>query len=192
MQNLINAGGTLGQQQTAANQIAAGLGGTAANAQQGFNASNLQAAQTAGTMAAECARAKTAAAQGMGALGVQAAGQNLACINALATLGAQCQTIKQNAQCYPFTTLSKLSSLLQGAQVPTSVKTTMCMSPLSGLASGAGLIKGIACCTNLLCDVKNWFKGCGCAEGGFVSARGGGSIGCRSTRHLGGLPGGRK
>lgn len=190
MQNLINAGGTLGQQQTAANQIAAGLGGTAANAQQAFNTANLQAGQTAGTMAAEQARALTAAGQGLGSLGVQAAGQNLACINALATLGAQCQTIKQNAQCYPFTTLSKLSSLLQGAQIPTSVKTTMCMSPLSGLAAGAGLIKGIACCSNLLCDVKCWFKGC--AEGGLVTAYGGGSIGCKSTRHLGGLPGRRK
>jgi len=105
-------------------------------------------------------------------------------------LGAQCQTIKQNQQCYPFTTLSKLSSLLQGAQVPTSVKTTMCMSPLSGLAAGAGLIKGIACCSCLICDVKGWLKGC--AKGGLVSAKGGGGIGCRSTRHLGGLPGGRK
>jgi len=208
MQNLINAGGTLGQQQTSANQIAAGLGSTAANAQQGFNTSNLQAGQTAGTMAAEQARALTAAGQGMGSLGVQAAGQNLACINALATLGAQCQTIKQNQQCYPFTTLSKLSSLLQGAQVPTSVKTTMCMSPLSAAATvgsaAAGLfqqkydangnpIANSSLFCQIGCKLSCWYKkATGCAEGGLVTARNGGVIGCRSTRHMGGLPGGRK
>lgn len=217
MQNLINAGSTLGQQQTCANKIAAGLGGTAATAQNYANQANLTAGQTAGTMAAECARAKTAAAQGMGTLGVQAAGQNLACINALATLGAQCQTIQQNKQCYPFTTLSKLSSLLQGAQIPTNVKTTMNMSPLSGLAAGASLLKGLGC-TTLVCGVKKLFEnkcgsfklpkcsscyGCGClscsclcccgsAKGGLITSRNNGAIGCRSTHHLGGLPGRRK
>ena len=66
--------------------------------------------QTAGTTTAECAKAKTAAGLGMGTVSTQGSQQNLACINALATLGAQCQTIKQNAQCYPMSTLAKYSS----------------------------------------------------------------------------------
>ena len=104
-----------------------------------------QLGNIAGTTTAECARAKQAAGVGMGTLGTQASAQNLACINALAQLGAQCQTIKQNAQCYPFSTLAKYSSLLQGHQIPTSVNTTMCMSPLSAAgAIGAGTL-GVLC-----------------------------------------------
>jgi len=100
---------------------------------------------SAGTAAAECARAKQAAGVGMGALGTQASQQNLACINALAQLGAQCQTIKQNAQCYGLSTLGKLSGLMQGHQIPTSVQSTMCMSPLSAIAASAAAGAGALC-----------------------------------------------
>ena len=99
----------------------------------------------AGTAAAECARAKQAAGVGMGQLGTQASQQNLACINALAQLGAQCQTIQQNAQCYGLSTLGKLSGLLQGHQIPTSVKSTMCMSPLSAIAAAGSAGAGALC-----------------------------------------------
>ena len=103
---------------------------------------------SAGTAAAECARAKQAAGVGMGALGTQASQQNLACINALAQLGAQCQTIKQNAQCYGLSTLGKLSGIMQGHQIPTSVKSTMCMSPLSGIGAAGSAALGALCAYN--------------------------------------------
>jgi len=166
MQNLINAGGTLGGQQTATNQIAAGLGNTAAGAQNAYNANLLQAGATSGCLAARQAAAKTAAAQGIGSLAGQAATQNLACINALSTLGGQQQTILQNQQCYPLTKLSNISNLLKGYTVPTSTKQTMCMSPLSGLASvgstAAGLFGGTGKCgtgPSVICQIKKSFGG---------------------------------
>lgn len=134
-QNLINAGLGLGQQQTAANQIAANLGSTAATAQQAGNAAQLQAAQTASQAAAQQAQALQQAGLGMGTLGQQAANVNLACVNALATLGGQQQTIAQNQQMFPLTSLSSLASLLQGYNIPTAVSTQMNLSPLSALAA---------------------------------------------------------
>ena len=156
-QNLITGGLGLGQQQTAANQIAAGLGQTAAGAQQAANTAQIQAAQTAGCAAAKQAAALYQAGLGMGTLGQQAANTNLACINALATLGGQQQTIAQNQQLFPLTTLSSLAGLLQGYQIPTSTKTTLCMSPLSGIAAVGtglgGLLQTNKCGTNLLCTI---------------------------------------
>jgi hypothetical protein len=118
-----------------------------------------QAGSTAGTVTAEQARALQQAGLGMGTLGQQQQAANLACVNALATLGGQQQTIAQNAQCYPLSQLTKLSGLLQGAQIPTSVKTTMCMSPFSALgAAGAGAL-GILCkYPDVLCKVSGGLK----------------------------------
>lgn len=156
-QNLINAGLGLGQQQTAANQIASQLGQTAASAQQAGNAAQLQAGQTAAQAAAQQAQALQQAGAGMGNLAQQANAANLACINALATLGGQQQTIAQNQQLFPLTTLSSLAGLLQGYQIPTSTKTTLCMSPLSGVAAVGtglgGLLQTNKCGTNLLCTI---------------------------------------
>jgi len=201
----------------------------------------LQAGATSGCLAARQAAAKTAAAQGIGSLAGQAATQNLACINALSTLGGQQQTILQNQQCYPLTKLSNISNLLKGYTVPTSTKQTMCMSPLSGLASvgstAAGLFGGTGKCgtgQSVFCRIKcslgfnssntnnnvtdnsqvnsalaqanqnmalqnalnsqgtitpSEFAGLdGSAKGGPIRAARGGSIGCASTRHMGGLP----
>ena len=67
--------------------------------------------------------------------------------NALSTLGGQQQTIAQNQQNYPLTKLASLAGLLQGASIPTSTKTTLCMSPYSALgtlgAGGLGLIRNL-------------------------------------------------
>ena len=110
--------------------------------------------QTAGTTTAECAKAKTAAGLGMGTVACEAAKTKLACINALATLGAQCQTIKQNAECYPLAKLAKYSSLLQGHDIPTTVKTSMCMSPLSAIgAVGTGVLGVLCKYPNILCKL---------------------------------------
>ena len=101
---------------------------------------------TAGTLTAEQARAKQAAGLGMGTLGAQAANQNIACTNALATLGGQQQTIGQNAQCFALSKLEKQSALMRGHQIPTSVKTTMCMSPFSAAgAIGSGGLAMFSC-----------------------------------------------
>lgn len=156
-QNLITGGLGLGQQQTAANQIASQLGQTAASAQQAGNAAQLQAGQTAAQAAAQQAQALQQAGAGMGNLAQQANAANLACINALSTLGGQQQTIAQNQQLFPLTTLSSLAGLLQGYQIPTSTKTTLCMSPLSGVAAVGtglgGLLQTNKCGTNLLCTI---------------------------------------
>ena len=144
-QNLINAGSNLGNLQQNANQIAANLGSTAANAQAQQNQANLTAAQTASQAAANQGQLLNAAGLNMGTLGTGAANTNLACINALATLGGQQQTIGQNAQNFPLTNLASLSNLLQGYSIPTSTQTTLCMSPFSAAAAlgsgGLGLIQ---------------------------------------------------
>lgn len=220
------------------------LAGTTEQAQQAQNAENLTAGQTAATAQAACASAKTAAGLGLGTLGSQAAAQNLSCINALATLGAQCQTIKQNAYCYPLSTLTKLSGLMQGQQIPTTVTSTMCMSPLSAAGATASGLLGLFCSSNgksiacnigttisglgsklsgLFCSYNNTtYNKCGSCygantpvscvsntygntgqsyacllnngqipmkSGGVVQSKArGGSIGCASLRHRGGLP----
>ena len=182
-----------------------------AEAQRAQNQAQLTAAQTAGCAAAREAAARTQAGQAMGTLGQQAAAANLACINALATLGGQQQTIAQNAQNYPLTKLQTLSSLLQGYQVPTSVRTTLCMSPFSALgAVGSGVlgaVQNLPAIKKGFGDVIDLIKGigssggggldgtilagcCSCcstyaAQGGAISA---GTVGCHSTRSKGALP----
>ena len=140
-QNLISGGTNLGQLQSTANQIAAGLGGTAASAQQAQNAANLQAAATASCAAYRCAYAKINAGLNMGSLGTAGQNAQLACINALATLGAQQRCMAQAQQLFPLTTLSSLAGLMQGYTIPTTTKTTLCMSPFSaaGAIGSAGL-----------------------------------------------------
>lgn len=167
-QNLVNAGLGLGSQQTSANQIAANLGSTATTAQTAQNQANLTAGQTAAQAAANEAQILNQAGVNMGALGTQAGTQNLACINALATLGGQQQTIEQNKQNFPLTNLANLSTLLQGYSIPTSTQTTLCMSPLSGVAAvGTGLgalLQTNKCGTNLLCSITG-SKTFGCLAG---------------------------
>lgn len=140
--NMLNTG--YGQALCAAKAKMGALGqlaGTTATAQQAQNQAQLQAAQTAGQTAAQEAQALQQAGLGMGTLGQTGQNMNLACINALATLGAQQQQIAQNQQLFPMSTLSNLSSILQGYSIPTSTKTTLCMSPLSaGAAIGAGTL----------------------------------------------------
>ena len=131
------AGQTAGALQQGQNQIASGLGSTAVTAQNAQNQANLTAAQTAAQAAANEANVLNQAGQNMGTLGSQASAANLACINALATLGGQQQTIGQNEQNFPLSTLASLSGLLQGYSIPVGTKTTLCASPLSTLAGAA-------------------------------------------------------
>ena len=117
------------------------LGSVAATAQQAQNAANIQAGQTAMQAAAQQAQALQNAGAGLGTLGAQGQQVNLGCLNALATLGGQQQTILQNQQCYPLTTLSKLSTLLSGQTIPTKTTQTLCMPLLSTIGTvGSGLM----------------------------------------------------
>ena len=210
-QNQITAGTNLGTLQQGANTIAAGLGSTAATAQNAQNQVNLGAANTASQAATNEGQLLNTAGQNMGTLAQTGAAMNLACINALSTLGGQQQTIGQNAQNYDLSKLSSLGSLLQGYSVPTGTKTTLCMSPLSGLGAVAGVAGGIAKCfpgitgsiTNGIKDLFGAFGGSGggagggtepcaccdtCSIGGMKVANGGLIKGCVSTASHGGLP----
>jgi hypothetical protein len=64
-------------------------------------------------------------------------------VNALATLGAQEQTIKQNEQMFPLTALSKRAELLRGYQIPTNTVNTFEGSPLSAISSLGATAAGI-------------------------------------------------
>jgi len=117
-----------------------------------------QLGSTAATAMTQCANAKQAAGLGMGQLGTALTNANIACENALATLGGQQQTILQNAQCYNLSKIAKQAAILQGAQIPTGVKTTMCMSPLSLAAQiGTGGLAVLKQYPDLLKDIGNFF-----------------------------------
>jgi len=124
-------------------QLLGQLGGTAGGLAQQQQALLGQLGGTAAQAAAQQAAAKQAAGLGMGALAQQGSGVNLANINALATLGGQQQTIAQNEQMFPLTSLSNLAGLLQGYQIPTQVTTELNMSPLSALAGSASMLGGL-------------------------------------------------
>jgi len=140
--NMQNQGYAQALQAATAKQNALGqLAGTTANAQQAQNQAQLTAGQTAAQAAANQGQLLNTAGQNMGNLAQTGAGMNLACINALSTLGGQQQTIGQNEENFPLTKLASLGSLLQGYSIPVGTKTTLCMSPLSGLAAvGSGAL----------------------------------------------------
>jgi hypothetical protein len=105
------------------------------------NQINAQLGSTAGTLASQGQQNLTQAGQAQGQLASTNQALNLADINALATLGEQQRTLKQNQELFPLSNLSTLSSMLRGYNVPTTTKTTAEMSPLSALAGvGAGAV----------------------------------------------------
>ena len=154
--------------QNALNQLAS----TTACAQKAQNAAQLQAGQT--QLCAAKAAASNLVSAGANTANIECINQkaNLANLNAMATLGGQCQTIKQNKQLFPLTTLTQEAGLLSGYNVPQSSKTTLNMSPLSALsATGSSLmgllqckigsngqiISGSAPINGIMNTVKGWF-----------------------------------
>jgi hypothetical protein len=100
-----------------------------------------QLATTASNAASQGQTNLTQAGQAQGQLASTNQALNLAEINALATLGEQQRTLKQNQELFPLSNLSTLSGMLRGYNVPTTTKTTAEMSPLSALAGvGAGAV----------------------------------------------------
>ena len=177
-----------------------------------------QLGSTAGTEATNQANVLNQAGANMASTGTQAEQANIRCLCAVSKLGAECQAIRQNASCFCLNKENKLAGVLQGAQIPTGVKTTMCMSPLSALGTGASIVGGIACkygsciakglssifsncssgkTTNCYVNnitpghcVNNTPAGCYCylKTGGLVNKKTGGAIGCASKMNYGGLP----
>jgi len=99
--------------------------------------------QTAGNLSAtEQANLINAATTG-GNLAGQTQTLGLGDVNALATLGGQQQTIKQNEQMFPLTALSKQAELMRGLTIPTSSVQTFKGSPLSALSSLGATTAGI-------------------------------------------------
>jgi len=132
-----------------------------------------QLGQISGTLASCGIKNLTNIGTAQGTLSCIAQQQGLKGVNALATLGCQQRTLLQNAQCYPLTKLTNLSNLLKGYTVPTSTKQTMCMSPLSGLASvgstAAGLFAGTGKCgtgPSVFCQIKKAFGSSGAVNTG--------------------------
>jgi len=117
---------------------------------------------TAATAATSCAAAKNTAGANLTNLGKTMSDVNIADTEELAKMGAECQTIKQNEQCYGLAKLCKYATILGKNQVPTGVKTTLCMSPLSAVgALGSGALALAKCWGNIktvLCDIKNYGK----------------------------------
>lgn len=160
------------------NALLGQLGQTAGSLQQQQAGVLGQLGSTAGNLAGQKAQTLNQAGQTIGQLGTAGQNANLACINALATLGGQQQTIGQNEQLFPMSTLSQLSQLLQGYSVPTSNKTTMCMSPLSGVATIGSTVGGFlqpqTCGKSLWCKIigkvfSGSGKTSGCGTGGGTS-----------------------
>jgi hypothetical protein len=106
--------------------------------------------QIAGQAGTTASNAADATQRNLGTIGTeqsQLAGQNqalgLSDVNALATLGGQQQTIAQNKENFPLTTLSTLSGIMAGQQVPTTQTQTASQAPLSLLASGTTGLAGL-------------------------------------------------
>jgi len=221
--NMENAGYTTAMCAAKAKESALGaLANTTSAAQEAQNQIQLGAGTEAATSATQQANALQQAGLGMGTLGTEGTNAKLACINALATLGGQQQTIAQNKQCYPLTTLSKAAGILSGANVPMSTKQTLCMSPLSAIgAAGSAALGLLTPCkttgqtllSSLKCGISKTFCWCyaappaavqpgavqpaadqsAAAQGGLITAKAlGGTVGCASTIYFGGLPFRRK
>lgn len=152
-----------------------------------------QLGTTAAGAAYQCASAKNVAGANLANLGKTTTDININCAELLSKLGAECQTIQQNAQCYDLSKLCRYAGIVGKNQVPTGTSTTLCMSPWStASALGAGAL-GLYCnydkIANAFCKTYKAIK-CvfGFAEGGLATSKNSGALGCASQRDLGALP----
>jgi hypothetical protein len=159
-----------------------------------------QLGATAGNVSAACASAKNVAGANLANLGKTTTDININCAELLSKLGAECQTIQQNAQCFDLSKLCRYAGIVGKNQVPTGTSTTLCMSPFSTAAAlGAGAL-GIYCNFGKISDAvcKTWCAikgifgpgviGSGFASGGLVGEQNNCAVGCASQRNLGALP----
>jgi len=159
-QNVVDAMGTLGQRniqqflapQATSAAVGSGQFGSKRGAEvlgqaintglQNINYNQGQALQTGYTQALQAAQAdqqnKLAAGAQMGSLATAGQNLDLADINALSTMGAQQQTIKQNKEMFPLETINKGAQALRGYSIPTSVSSTY-TGPIPGAYSASPL-----------------------------------------------------
>lgn len=162
-QNILNniapqaTAGLVGSGQFGSTRGVGALGQTLANA--GAQITGQQAcALEKGYFQAQCAAEKEIqnelnAGNLMNTIANSTSALGINCENTLATLGAQCQAIKQNAQCFALNEANKASGVLKGYTIPTAVSSTYCgpipgaynASPLSTAAGLAALAGGISC-----------------------------------------------
>jgi hypothetical protein len=166
-----------------------------------------QLGATAGNVAAACASAKNVAGANLANLGKVTNDVNIACAELLSKLGAECQTIQQNAQCYDLSKLCRYAGIIGKNQVPTGTKTTLCMSPFSTASAIGSGIMGVICnyCKvagalgRIFGSNNNSVSSGGTSTPGYsvpdviFSAQGGlickaNAVGCASQRNLGALP----
>ena len=196
-QQVVNAIGNLGQANIAQN-LAPGatagivgsggfgssrgqqaLGNVLANAGLGITAQQACALQK-GYNTALCSAQKQitdqlAASQQLGNLATTTGALNTQCLNNLATLGGQQQTIAQNAQLFPLQNQVTEASILKGLTVPTSTSSQYCgpipgaynNSPLAQIAGLGSLAQGIlGKCGASLSGLSKLFPNLGASGGG--------------------------
>ena len=135
--------GIVGSGQFGSTRGAGALGQVMANADLGITQQQQQALQ-------QDQANKIAAANSLGNLATTTQNLGLGDTNALATLGAQKQTIGQNAELFPMSQLAAESNLLKGATIPTATSSSYTgpipgaynNSPLSQIAGVGSTIAG--------------------------------------------------
>jgi len=135
--------GLVGSGQFGSSRGASALGQTMANADLGILAQQQTALQ-------QDQANKIAAANSLSGIATNTQNLGLGDVNALSTLGAQQQTIGQNAQNYPMTQLTAESNLLKGATIPTATSSTYTgpipgaynTSPLAQIAGVGSVLAG--------------------------------------------------
>lgn len=130
--------GLVGSGQFGSTRGATALGDTIANAELGITAQQAQALQ-------QDYINKINASNSLGNLASQTQQLGLGDVNALASMGAQQQTIGQNEQNYPMQQLTNQSALLRGYTMPTSTSSSY-TGPIPGAYSASPLqqIAGIS------------------------------------------------
>ena len=150
-----------------------------------------QLGTTAAGAASQCASAKNVAGANLANLGKTTTDININCAELLSKLGAECQTIQQNAQCFDLSKLCRYAGIVGKNQVPTGTKTTLCMSPFSTAAAVGSGIMGVICNYCKVAGALGKIFGSGGIGGSYAS---GGlvcntnAVGCASQRDLGALP----
>ena len=135
--------GLVGSGQFGSSRGAQALGQTLSNADLGILAQQQTALQ-------QDQANKIAAANSLGNLATTTQNLGLGDVNALSTLGAQQQTIGQNAQLFPMAQLTAESNLLKGATIPTATSSTYTgpipgaynTSPLAQIAGVGSVLAG--------------------------------------------------
>ena len=176
--------GIVGSGQFGSTRGATALGQVLSNAALGLTAQQSCALQKGYTQALCTAKSQenmqlAAANQGIcEAKTTQALSLN--CANAMATMGAQQQTIAQNAQCYPMKQLVTESNLLKGYSIPESTSSSY-TGPIPG-AYSASLLQQLtgagALAKGLMCAYKT-YKCIAKGSGGKGGGSGGGGGGCK-------------